>query len=187
MKVIDWLLNKLVERVLYYSTLTCFFFGQKALLALPPFCLPLKRTTANLATPLLSPPVSLFCLYMPFHLSAAAVAKLNHLTQPATFDNGVTWHLDLWPTPLSMQCSYHAGQWLSCPLFLFSCVYRPRLLPHLPPHCHHLSPVLLQTASPRHLHCFLRRILCYICICSRWVFSQREAKFDLWPTTFIST
>lgn len=60
-------MNQLVEWVLYQSALTCFFLGQKALLALPPWlpCLRLTQTTANWTTPSpLSP--SLFFVFTCF-------------------------------------------------------------------------------------------------------------------------
>lgn len=156
-----WLDDEQIE-FLYQSTLTIFFLGQNALLALPPWlpCLPLKWTTANLTTPFLfSPPFFFFVFTC---LLSFSCSKACHLWQRSQL---TPWS---WPTLLAMQGSYHAGQWLSCPLFP-SVIYRPRLLPHLHPHPHHPSAVLLQTPSPRHLCRFLRRIFCHIRICSRWV------------------
>lgn len=110
------------EWVLYQSTLTVFFFlGQKALLALPPWLafLPLKQTTANLTilSPFSSLPLSLFFVFtclLSFSSScskAESCHKACHLWQRSQL---TPWP---WPTPLTTQCSYHVGQWLSCPLF----------------------------------------------------------------------
>lgn len=92
------------------------------LVALPLWlpCLPLNWTTANLALP------SSLCLsFFVFTCILSFSCSCNRVTDESSHTACHLWqrsHLTpwFWPTPLATQFSYHAGQWLSCPLFPFS-------------------------------------------------------------------